>query len=196
MSQHDSDRDRDGAGAGSDVGDADRWRPDRARRSAKHVSQLGEGEIHQLLRLRARHQRPGVHGKGDAVELLDAADVGHRLANRAPFERRCVARGRAVTRETLGMCQQPGPIGAERIRQEQLRVQPGAGRAGRTEAVDARSEKPADRRGRPARQDPPSPSSASEASRSAWSVALSASSNRSRLPSSTPGRFERSIPMR
>ena len=59
------DRDRDGAGARPDVGDANRRRPDRARRAAQHVGQLGEGEIHEELRLGARHERPGVHGEGD-----------------------------------------------------------------------------------------------------------------------------------
>ena len=88
------------------------------------------------------------------------------------------------------------PIRAQRVREEQLGVQPGARRAGRAEALGARGQELADRRHPAGRQDPPAPPSASEASRSAWSVALSASSSRSRLPSRTPGRFDRSIPIR
>jgi hypothetical protein len=194
--QRGGDRHGDRAAAGSDIGEADGRRAGGSRSATEHIGDLREREVHQELGLRPRHERAGVGRQRQAVELLNAADVGHGLAGGAPLEGQCEARRRAVPRGGAGMGQHPSAIRAERVGQQQLGVQPGARRTGRPEAVGARAQELADGCHRAAGQDRGSLSSASEASRSAWSVVLSASSSRSRLPSRTPGRFDRSIPIR
>ena len=51
----------------------------RARR-AQPAHDLGLGELDEPLRLGPRDERPRVDAEGQPVELLEAADVGDRLA--------------------------------------------------------------------------------------------------------------------
>ena len=70
-------------------------RPDRPRRGGQSPGDLPLGLGHEQLGLRPRDQRPAVYAEGQAVELLDAADVGDGLAGLAPEQRRLVC-GRRV----------------------------------------------------------------------------------------------------
>ncbi len=82
------------------------------------------------------------------MELLEAADVGDRLAGRAPVHGIVKACGRLGANRTLGMGEDRGSLDAERVGQEQLGVQAGALRAARAQAVDRGREMLADRRHR------------------------------------------------
>ena len=138
----------DGAAPGPDVGDGERRGARRARRAGQALGDRAEGEVHEHLRLGARDQGAGVDREGHPVELLEAANVGHRLAGRTPLHGVAQAPGRLGADRTLGVGEDRGPLHAQRVGQEQLGVEAGALRAARTQALDRGREKLADRRHR------------------------------------------------
>jgi hypothetical protein len=139
---------RDGAAPGPDVGHGERRRAGRARRASQSLGDRAEREVDEDLRLGARDQGPGVHGECRAVELLEAADVGHGLPRGTPVDEGEEASRRLRPHGTLGMGEDGGSLDAERVGQEQLRVQARALRAARAEAVDRGRQVLADRRHR------------------------------------------------
>ena len=84
----DGERDRDRAAARPDVERpaAVVARP-AARPSASRRMISLERQVDEPLGLGSRDERPRVDGEGEPVELLDAADVGDRLAGRPPVQR-------------------------------------------------------------------------------------------------------------
>jgi hypothetical protein len=77
-----------------------------------------------MLRLRSGDERPLVHGQGDAVELLDAADVGDRLTGRATVEGRPEGHLGIDTDRCVAVRHDRGALHPDRVREQQLRVQP------------------------------------------------------------------------
>ena len=99
--------------------------------ASSRVDDLGLGQLDDALRLRARDQRARVGREGEAVELLEAPDVGDRLAALAPGEVRLVRRGGRLADGRLGVGDDPRPVEPDRLAEEQLGVEPrtlGAGR--------------------------------------------------------------------
>ena len=87
-----------------------------------------------------RDERPWIHAEGQAVELLQAADVGHRLAGRTPFDIRLVAARGVGPDWRLGMRHDGGPSGPHGGPEQQLGVEPRRLRSGLAEPVRARLE--------------------------------------------------------
>ena len=166
----------------------------RGREPGAHDPQR---RVHEELRLGSRDQRPRVRGDRLAVELAEAADVGHRLAALPPDDCRLEGGPRPVTHERLRVRQDPGPIRAHGLREQQLRVQ--ARRAGardgqalggrRDQGRDGRDGCGSGHRGYP-------PVSVRSWRRSAWSAICRASIRASIWPSSTPGTLWMVTPMR
>ena len=180
----------DGTAAGAEVDDT--RCADRRQRSAQQL----ERPVDQRLGVGAWHQHIGIHFHGEAVELLDAADVGNRFARDAPVEEPLEPCGRAIADRRIGVGENRGSIGVEAVGQEQLGVQASRLGPGFAQPGDADVEQGTDRCHLPAGPQPAEPVSTSAARRSAWSVWLSVSIRRSSSPFSTRGRFERSIPTR
>src|SRR5207244_7091599 len=121
-----SEADRNRGAAGADVRDPDGWRAPRPRRRGEPLEDLRFGELDEALGLRARDERAGVSREREAVKLLEAADVGDGLTGRPPDERLLVTRRRAVAHDRLGMGDYDRSVGADRVGEEQLGVEPRA----------------------------------------------------------------------
>ena len=65
------------------------------------------GQLDDPLRLGSRDQGAGVRGEREPVELLEAADVGDRLALLAPGEVRLVGGRRGLADRRLGVGDDP-----------------------------------------------------------------------------------------
>ena len=147
----DRERDDDRAAAGAHVDDANRSRRrGLVRARSSRVMTAATAGFDEALRLGARDERPAVGREGQPEELLDAPDVGHRLARATAGEtassnaRRC-----AVPDGQLRMGKDGRPVGPDRVGQEHLRVEPRRLRTGLAQARDrARQQIPDGRHGR------------------------------------------------
>jgi hypothetical protein len=139
---------RDRSAPGPHVGDGEGWCARRSRRPAQAIGDLREGEAHEQLGLGSRDQRPGIHGEGDPVELLEAAEIRDRLACRAAADVIVEPRRGLRADACLRVGEQGGPLDVQRVRQQQLSVQAGALRPARAETLDRPGEELADRRHR------------------------------------------------
>ena len=72
-----------------------------------------------------------------AVELLDAADVGDRLAQFPPVDQGQVLRLRVGPDRRVAVRDDRRPVDADRVREQQLGIQPRRLGAGRAQALDA-----------------------------------------------------------
>ena len=70
------------------------------------------------------------------MELLEPADVGDRLAGRAPLEGRPVARRGVVADRRIRVRSDDRPIDAERVAEQELGVEPRRLRAGVAQPLD------------------------------------------------------------
>ena len=98
------------AGRGADV----RSRRIRSSASSTSVSVSGRG----------MSTRP-VDDQRDAVELLEAADVGHRLTARATRQERLEALDMPVAQRCLRVCGQRTALHAQDVAEEQLGIEAG-----------------------------------------------------------------------
>ena len=129
--------------------------------------------------------------QGQAVELLDLADVGHGLAGLAPGHESREARLVVDAERRFGVGDDGCPIETDHVAQQQLGIQSRRRRPGDPQPVGRRRERLPD--GRPS----PQPASLKSDSRSAWSVVMSASMSAIQVAvHDTPGRLCRSTPMR
>ena len=97
----------------------------------------GFGKLHEPFRLGTRDERPGVHLERQAVELLEAAQVGDGLALGAPRQVSPVAPQRIRADRRLGMGQHDRPTDTDRVPQQQLGVEPRRLRARGPQTVGA-----------------------------------------------------------
>ena len=110
--------------------------PGGPRGAGQPAADLAEREIDEHLRLRPRDQGPGVRRERDAVELLDAADVGDRLAGLPAQQRLGEAGCRLGPDGLLRVGDQGSPVHPQGVGQQQLRVQARALGAARAQATD------------------------------------------------------------
>ena len=78
--------------------------------------------LHQQLGLRPGNQHAAVNEEIEAVELSVAQDVGQRLAGLPPRQQCRELFPLCCRQRTLGMCQQPRPIPAQHVCQQQFGV--------------------------------------------------------------------------
>ena len=122
--ERDSERDRDRAAPRTDVRDPKRRRATTAARRSEPAHDLGLGEVDEQLGLGPRDEGPLVDLERQPVELLEPADVRHRLAGRAAFDVRLVAARGVGPDRRLGMGQHDRPSDPDRVSEQQLRVEP------------------------------------------------------------------------
>ena len=196
--QPDGQRDRDRAAPRPDVDDPEVRLPGGRALEAEPAHDLVLRELDEALRLGPRDQRPRVDLEGEPVELLEPADVGDRLAGRAPLEIGPIAPRGVGPDRRLGMRDDGRPAGPDRLARAAARHRAAASRTrprqpigtlaeerpGRLDREPARRTRHVRRR----RRRPPR--------RSAWSAMISASMRSSRSPSMTSGRLWTVLPIR
>ena len=112
----DGDGHRDGTRSGAHVPDQVGLRRRRRARSAGEVpADTLERQAYQRLGLGTRDEHAAVDGDGRAVELLHAADVGHRLARLASRQVGLVAVQLAGAEDGLGVRRQRAAIDTEDV---------------------------------------------------------------------------------
>ena len=124
LAQDDGERHGDRPAPRPDVGDPDRRRAGIPWLRGQPADDLGRCDLDEALGFRSRDQGPLVDGKGKPVELLDPADVGHRLARGPPVDG-CPEPGALVGAEhRLRVGEDRRPVDAQDVAEEQLGVQP------------------------------------------------------------------------
>ena len=79
-----------------DIGDAKGRRAERSGIRDQSRRDRSLGELHEELRLRTRDEGAPIDAECEAIELLDAAEVGDRLAGRPALEHGVVGLGLAI----------------------------------------------------------------------------------------------------
>nr|BFF20648.1 hypothetical protein GCM10025730_41690 [Promicromonospora thailandica] len=113
---------RDGSGAGAQVDDDGA----RAVPLGRHLRGLVDGDLRHLLGLGPRHEDARPHGQLEVAERGAAGEVLQRLARGAPGDQRTELAGGRL-RDVAPQDRQPahlGPVHAEHVRQQRLRVGP------------------------------------------------------------------------
>ncbi len=118
--------DRDRAGTRANVDDAQSGGTDRPRGGRQTPGHLPLRLGDEKLRLRPGNQRSTVHADGEAVEFLEAPNVGHGLAGLAPRQRRLEGSRGVGPDRGFGMGDHGGSLGADGPAEQQLGVQSGA----------------------------------------------------------------------
>ncbi len=119
--QGDRQRNDDRAAAGPDVDDAKRAGSVDPAGQAGH--DLGDRPVDEQLGLWPRDERSRVHRQRDPVEFLDAAQVGHRLAQFPPIDQGQVLRFRVDPDRRVGVGDDGRPVDADREREQELGIQ-------------------------------------------------------------------------
>ena len=108
------DGERNRAAAGAQIGDALRV-PAR---------QEFEGNFDETFCLGSRHQRCRRHGERQGPEIPVTEDVGDRFTGQPALHQRFEGGYGIFGWRFIGMREQPGPVGAERTRQQEFRIEP------------------------------------------------------------------------
>jgi len=105
-------RQRNGAGSRSQV-----------HYSCRGVIDARQRSFHQQLSFWPRHQHGSGDGEPQGPEILESYNVGQGLTGGAPLDPVAIGEGGG---RILSMGQEPGPADSERLRQQELRIEPGA----------------------------------------------------------------------